>query len=622
MERITKVTDTDRAKQKIKTSHRRRSFDTHTDTSRREQFRPHKKKEIVIFEAQKDEPSITPEAQQTLTNLLDKKIVPWRKLAPETFRDILELAAKEKETPPALLSSRTLWDPLDMLEGKTLRRLYDYGERSAHGTDKGVMTFLLEKAEISMNIADLEFAIEAKRDIPWQRSSQETTHYVLERISKEAELLHPFFLTQSHFREKLDWMKQRTARGLYQFGETQAQEIEQDPIGYLLQRAAIVLPIDTLLTAITERKPILWERVPQETFTELLGKVAEHFSVAPAELTRRHFHSQLPFLENRSLAGLYRTAYTKTQEKDIDARSYLFEKAGITLTVENISALMQGGETVPWRNMPAETCQDLLSAAAEELNTHPSLLKKEDLLRRFEFLGSRRLEGLYSYERKTKKNPTKNVIDSLKEFAGIPTSRPTRSESRKKTLTKAFQEIFPDTTQVDKDSAELIQWITVVSELYAHEFHGVTPEEITSELYILIAEFDQKKISTEELITRSHRHSERISKDIAYSNDLSYEKPIHIQDPSHTVFCQELLAPTSYYQTAQPRINKKLQESLKLISPLQKEIIMAIAVDKKTDEETQEILDAQLSLEVIQKQYAEGVEFLKATLSSDNLSAN
>jgi len=351
-------------------------------------------------------------------------------------------------------------------------------------------------------------------------------------------------------------------------------------------RLEVVSKANKIIGRINEGKRIRWGTVSGEELDIILGKMADELKKPKSMLNRPDFDAPLVFLNGSNLRRLYTFARTHKERQNKPVMSFLSERAGIKVSVEDLIAHISSGRMVFWRRIPREVQLDLIDLSLRL----PTVMN--DWKRPLALLNGRSLLGLmWHLYHHSERAPGEGGTAFFRRYLGLPpvpiyTRVPlyTRGEFRKQQMHEFFKQ------QVIGESAEimtldgLMPWIQSVASLYQNPRFGISREDLEAEAFIVAKEFEITG-SPGDFIERIHSRFEEILRgevSVQYK-EKSLDTPIRNID--NLTVGDFLVASSDTNVRYSQAFSEQMLESMDILSQAQQQLIYSVIVDERTFEE-------------------------------------
>ncbi len=361
----------------------------------------------------------------------------------------------------------------------------------------------------------------------------------------------------------------------------------------------------TIYNKLRTRRQLLSKVSPDE-IRELLIEAGKELGKPPSMLSSTDLDSHFRFLNGKRLDRVTRNVHGRTTKVS------LHRIVDIEATFDDVVEIARRGNTILWHRIPMQVIREVLAKAADEIGT--DILTIGFDRRHFEFLGGRSLGGLraYAYTHK-KRMPQETSMMFIRRKLGLPEI--SRSAFRMRKTEESFAQLAsPEGLSKDISVEALMPWIQSVAKLYEDSFLNIQREEIESEAVLFISEAIGKGLSKNDIIKNLHEYLERFRRK---ESQVRYKEKLlstPIGDGDFTL--QDVIASKdSGFELEEEGLSQGLRESLKVLTPFQQELVIAIAVDgKNLDELTEEL---RLDRDTLEEHYADALMFLRNRMETE-----
>jgi hypothetical protein len=273
---------------------------------------------------------------RSLDYVLTKKLVPWSLVSRNTVRQVLTLAGKELDVPPAFLMQPDFKSKFVFLGGRTLGGLYHFVQRCPERTGSNTLPLLQDAVGIFPTADDLLVVLRdsARRHIHWETVPLSAITGTVEAFARY--LKKPAsMVTFNEIRTPNDFFGGNSLEGLthYVFRHPERKNIDSThffltDLGFRKQAADVIETIR--LRDSIHSSPIQWRQVPWEAIGEIIEKVAQENGLPASMVTTKEIVSPCNFLGGSVLASLYRYCFRHQEKADGETGMQLLRrKVGI-----------------------------------------------------------------------------------------------------------------------------------------------------------------------------------------------------------------------------------------------------------------------------------------------------
>lgn len=355
------------------------------------------------------------ELSQVLDHLKMRKPVLWGRLHPETIKGVLSIGAAEIGQPVSMWDDPDFQRPLTIINGRTLRGLKGHFRKK--GQDSIALMF--EQVGINVTAEDVIAHMREGRLPYWARVPIPEVRKLIDLVADE--LKRPTAtLYGEDLSRPLGLLNGRSLGGLYQRLYKDPERRGREPISFLFEKLGISLTIQDIERLFKEGRKVMWTRVNSNELRVLLQKTADDQGVPIGALGQPEIvERQLPFLNNHTLGGLYGYFNKHPECKEKDTITFIFERAGVTMTAEDAIFQLRRNRPVFWNRASWEEVSRLIQMMASEIGVPVSMLAEPDFKRPLVVTDGRALSGLYSYAHDISEDTTKETTEFILEKVGV-----------------------------------------------------------------------------------------------------------------------------------------------------------------------------------------------------------
>lgn len=513
--------------------------------------------------------------------------IQWDQVPPTITKGLLERVAVELHIPVSLIGDQHLTQRFNFLGGASLAGMR---ARSENGTRK--RSSLTALVELSITTSDVLEMIRSGKRFFWNRIPMEAIRQVVNQAADEIGV--PVSEWQiKDFKRAFNFLGGNTLWGLYGFLAHPVNNRSKNELSLVFEKLGIETNAEAAIQLLRQSKPVYWNRLSWEEISRLLEMVAKDMGmpaevIDTTELTIKH-----SFLNNNSLGGLYGFLLFHPQRGNRGTIEFLQEQIGIRLTADGVIARIRAGKRILWDRVLVKEVAEILDRAAGELKIAVSMLTDTDFARTpLRFLGNHTLGGLYQYFADMDRDSGDTITNLIKRKTGFSSSVPPT----------------PVTTNLTLD--DLIPWIEEAVNVVRQP--GMTREEIEVETYVYVAE----EIIGKSGFTGPKRLINGLRKRIKAQNNDSFRRRFterSLQAPIKGSLTLEGVLATEIPDPSTNTIdNPQIRDALSRLSKTLRQIVLSIAVEGKSYEETGEELE--IDSRMVQNQYESALDLLRQDL--------
>lgn len=340
--------------------------------------------------------------------------VMWGRIPPEARKPFLEKLAEEVGQPASMLGSEDLHRPFDLLDGKDAGGLYQHSYKAAKNEEKDAMLFLLEGCGIIATAEDVIQRMRSGHPMFWDRVSWEEVGELLKKVASVLDK-PASTLGADDFRRPLEFLGGRSLGGLV---DHIRQNGQQPTVASIIEKAGIEMTAEDVIASVKTGNVIPWSRVPWDVTSKLLETAAAEKGLPVSMMTTAELKDNYSFLGNRTLLGLQGFLYNHSDRENQGAISFLFERAKINISTQDIIERMKQGLPINWGRIPQDAIGNLLAMAAQEAGLPATAIGLAEIDRPLKFLNHHALRGIYGYYR-TLPGGEKDTLSFLLDKTGL-----------------------------------------------------------------------------------------------------------------------------------------------------------------------------------------------------------
>lgn len=555
-----------------------------------------------------DELDIHGTAEDVVTSMKFKSHLDWSRVPFDEIGRLIEMAATELGKPAHQFTQRDFDAYLDLLDGRNLNGLYRYALAHPDNENGKTVPFLLKQAGIGEEVflkmremGSVQF---------FEKASWEEIGDVLRRTAEEMRKPVSMITSRDLIDYGVKFLGGRTLRELRQRMEKDGVTMPDLPV-----KIGVSVSLEDLIATAKTDRFIIWNRVSPTVTRELLARAAEERGKPVSLLTGDDLKAGFHFLEGRSLGGLHN--YFRKQEKSVEANvaPFILEQLGITVTAEDVIEATKRGFVIWWNRIPWKEMGILIEKTAEELGILPEMVGSPEFIQKQEFLGGNSLLGMYWFASKHQdKEAGESTVSFLRRKTGIVDGlrprRTSRLKYRAQKVDSTFQEVLSSHDSLSTVDG-LLPSIHSIARLYANPFLDIEVNEIESEAVVFVLDFIAKGKPISGFSSGLNAHLEHYVN--ATTKPRYKEKLLSApvtDDGTKTL--GDMLSEKREEEVSEG-LGGILGEKFSLLSPLQQELVMKIAVDERTMEEVSE--EFGMDVESAQEMYYDALTLLRGELS-------
>lgn len=541
-------------------------------------------------------------SDEIVSRMRSGKNVRWNIVPMVEILGVLQKASQEVQIPVSMLGDREFSQPLEILNRRTLAGLYSFARYHKERGKKGTIPFLFELTGVRATGEDVIAAMKKNRviHIRWDSLPREVIKTLLEKVAQEqgktaSSLLRDDLLKPS------EALGGKNLRRVYIYFQRHPDRNGKNTMIFLRESCGIPITIYDRLNNGMEK---FLANVSQDEVRELYAEAGKELGKPPSMLTLADLDNHFGFLN-------WQTLHRRTRNADGRAtRVSPYKNADIDVTLNDVVEVAKRGNYIPWRRIHMQVIREILANAADEIGIDISMVRLDE--RHFEFLGGRSLKGLrrYAYTHE-ERMPQETSMRFLRRKLGLPEI--SRAAFRMRKTEESFaQHVSLEGLSKDLSVEALIPWIQSIAKLYEDSFLNIQKEEIESEAVIFISEAIGKGLSTDDIIKNLHEHLEGFRKK---ESQLHYQEEL-LSTPIHGGFIlQDMIASKDpELGLEEEGLSEGFRESLKVLTPFQQQLVIAIAVDgKNLDELTEEL---GLDRDTLEEHYADSLALLRSIMGT------
>src|SRR5882724_5276976 len=306
----------------------------------------------TIFAARTAENAVIT-SESTIQNMNAGISMSWPDIPGDVVKDVLEQASDEIDRPASMLRTRDFYNRFDFLGQRSLAGLYNHAKDHDTRQRRPIISFLLENAGITTTASDVADAMRSGLKIQWEQVPPEALKGVLDAAGKELGI--PSSMLQNPDLVKpLEYLGGKSLATLRYFKRDVKDKQERDVITRIHEYAGIEITSEDVATMIRGGRHMYWDRVPGAALKGLMEQAAAELKKPAFVLDYEDLRKKFDFLEGNTLHGLRQYVQRSKKRKDADTLAYLFKKARIIPTDEDVIQTMQLGINVKWEYVPGE----------------------------------------------------------------------------------------------------------------------------------------------------------------------------------------------------------------------------------------------------------------------------
>lgn len=348
----------------------------------------------------------------------------WDRISPDVSRQVMQSAAKELGKPVAMLGGKDFKIHLDLLNGHTIGGLYLHARRHPKRGGQNALAFLFQRVGITVTVEDIINYLaapvnntSARKITNWDLLPPVEIQRLLIQVAAEKGK-PPSLLEASDFDHSLNLLGGHTLSGMWQHFNRQRERGDQSTLAFIMERAGFITSPQEVIDRIKSGS-IRWNNVPWDVIGEVLRMVATELGYPAAILSQVDLEKPLTLLAGKTLAGLCGFAGRHEDRRSSNIMSFILNKAGIQMSVDDLLVLPKSGRRILWERVPSQQIQAILRVVADGMNMPVGALRRTDLDQPFAQLSGQGLQSLYQYFRRHPNRQKKDVIVFMFEQVGI-----------------------------------------------------------------------------------------------------------------------------------------------------------------------------------------------------------
>lgn len=556
-----------------------------------------------------DELDIKATVEDVIAAMKYKLRIDWSRLPPTEIKLLLEKAATELGKPANNLVHGDFLTNLKFLNGKSLLGLYRYSLTHEDNKDESTTTFLLERAGIADEIF-VRMRRMGEEDF-FDQASWEEIGAILKRMAGEMKKPVSRITYKDITGYHVEFLGGRQIRGL------RLRMIKEGlSTSDLLAKIGAIASVEDVIAKAKAGTYIYWVQVPLVVTKQLLEMAAGEIGKSTTTLTANDLYKSFDFLGRRSLGGLH--AYINRQQRELgkSAIAALMEQVSITITAEDVIEGLKNKQLIMWNRVAWKEMRRLIEMAAEELGILPEMIGSQELAQTYNFLRGGTLNGVYSYVCRSKeKQPEDSALSFLRGKIGIKDGlRPYRTSRVKYRVQKTdsiFGELLPANDSLTSMEG-LLPAIRSISRLYTNPFLNIETDEIVSEAVVFALDFVAQGRPASEFSFGLNAHLEQYLSSISRPRYKEVLLSTPLTEDGKKTLADVISSGEQENESTATEFSDLMESKLAVLSPLQKKLILRLAVDEMTIEEVGR--EFGMDEESIQEMYHEVLSLLRSEM--------